>query len=159
MRYRGRSHERGGALVEFALVLPAFFVMMLSIMDFGLYFFVQHTLQFATREGARLALVGGTLTDASGNPLSREASIVKRVRERAGVAMDPAQVAIAIYPLAADYSAPADSASRLDAGSPGSTMRVRVSYPYTFVTPFLHVIMTDGVLRAHAQATYRNELY
>ena len=58
MRYRGRSHERGGALVEFALVLPAFFVMMLSIMDFGLYFFVQHTLQFATREGARLALVG-----------------------------------------------------------------------------------------------------
>jgi hypothetical protein len=75
MRYRGRSHERGGALVEFALVLPAFFVMMLSIMDFGLYFFVQHTLQFATREGARLALVGGTLTDASGNPLSREASI------------------------------------------------------------------------------------
>jgi len=159
MRVRGRLDERGATLMEFALVLPLLFLLILSILDFGLFFFAQHTIQFATREGARLALVGGTLTDASGNPLSREASIVKRIRDRAAVAVDPARVLIAIYPLGDDYSAPADSSTRLDAGSPGSTMRVRVSYAYEFVTPALHEIMTDGALSAHAQATYRNELY
>lgn len=159
MLVRGRLDERGATLMEFALVLPLLFILIFSVLDFGMYFFVQHTIQFAAREGARLALVGGTLTDASGNPLSREASIVKRIRDRAAVAMDPARVVISLYPLAADNSAPADSSTRLDAGTPGSTMRVRVSYDYVFVTPALHEIMTDGALPAHAQATYRNELY
>lgn len=159
MKVRDRLGERGATLMEFAMALPLMFILMLSIMDFGMFFFVKHTLQFATREGARLALVGGTLTDASGNPLSREASILQRIRERADVAMNPSRVIISIYPLADDYSAPADSSSRIDAGAPGSTMRVRVSYDYTFVTPALHELMPDGILTARAQATYRNELY
>ena len=52
---------RGATAVEFALVLPLFVLLLFGIIDFGRYFFVQHTVQFATREGTRLALVGGTL--------------------------------------------------------------------------------------------------
>ena len=59
---------RGATLVEFAMVLPVFVLLLFGIIEFGRYFFVQHTLQFATREGTRLALVGGTLADANGNP-------------------------------------------------------------------------------------------
>ena len=47
--------------MEFALTLPVFFILVIGIIEFGWYFFVQHTLQYATREGMRLALVGRTL--------------------------------------------------------------------------------------------------
>ena len=47
--------RRGAAIAELAIVLrsssPVF-----SMVDFGIYSFAQHTLQFATREGVRLAL-------------------------------------------------------------------------------------------------------
>ncbi len=49
--------------MEFALTLPIFIILVIGIIEFGWYFFVQHTLQYATREGMRLALVGRTLTD------------------------------------------------------------------------------------------------
>ncbi len=52
----------GQGLVEFALILPVFLVLLLSLLDFGLAFSHNLTLEYATREGAR---TGAAL--ASGN--------------------------------------------------------------------------------------------
>ena len=93
---------RGATLVEFAMVLPVFVLLLFGIIEFGRYFFVQHTLQFATREGTRLALVGGTLADANGNPLSRTASIIKQIRDNASLAVNPAEISISIFPITAN---------------------------------------------------------
>ena len=73
---------KGVTIVEFALVFPLLMVLIFGVMDFGMYFFVQHSIQYATREGVRLALVGRTINDASGNAMSREASIVQTIREQ-----------------------------------------------------------------------------
>lgn len=56
----------GNAIVEFALVLPLLLSFLGGVIDFGLIFFVSHTVQNAAREGARHAvtledLVDGTL--------------------------------------------------------------------------------------------------
>ncbi|MFM8560024.1 MAG: TadE/TadG family type IV pilus assembly protein, partial [bacterium] len=51
MRSRGPRGERGATLIEIAFVLPMLFLLILSIVDFGIFFYVQHTVQFATREG------------------------------------------------------------------------------------------------------------
>ena len=45
------------------MTLPIFIILFIGIIEFGWYFFVQHTMQYATREGMRLALVGRTITD------------------------------------------------------------------------------------------------
>ena len=58
MLQRRKGNEQGATAVEFALVLPIFLLLTFAIIDFGRYFFVEHTLQYATREGMRLALVG-----------------------------------------------------------------------------------------------------
>lgn len=67
-RHSGRT--RGQGLVEFALVLPVFLLLLLGMMEFGIAFNRQLTLEYATREGARTgaALVngGGTLGCGSG---------------------------------------------------------------------------------------------
>ncbi|HQP25984.1 MAG TPA: pilus assembly protein, partial [Smithellaceae bacterium] len=74
------SRSRGASAVEFALIMPLFFLLLFGIVDFGWYFFNQHTIQYATREGARLALVGRTLQNPDGSNMSREASIIKTIK-------------------------------------------------------------------------------
>ena len=78
-----RKGDRGATAVEFALVLPLFVLLLFGIIDFGRYFFVQHTVQFATREGTRLALVGGTRWGT----MSRIDSIIQKIEDNAGLAI------------------------------------------------------------------------
>jgi Flp pilus assembly protein TadG len=55
-RSRGRR-ERGQGLVEMALVLPVFLLLIVSFFDLGQAVFAYNTLTNAAREGARFAIV------------------------------------------------------------------------------------------------------
>lgn len=157
--FRAVRGSKGVTVVEFALVLPLVLGLIFAIIDFGLYFFIQHTVQFATREGVRLALVGRTLTDAAGDPLSRQESIVKKIQDEASVAINPGALQISIYPVSANYGDPVGWENTQDAGQPGAYMRVRTRYDYKFITPLLGAVARGGRLPVKAQATYRNELF
>ena len=54
---RHRMSPRGQALVEFALVLPIFAIMLFGIIDFGRYVFTANSLNNGAREAARFASV------------------------------------------------------------------------------------------------------
>jgi len=149
--------SRGASAVEFALIMPLFFLLLFGIVDFGWYFFNQHTIQYATREGARLALVGRTLQDADGNNLTREASIIKTIKENAAAALNPESLRISIYPVGAGYSDPDDWDETVDAGAGGDYMRVRVLYTYNFLTPIIGKFFPSGMKEMRAEALYRNE--
>ena len=47
--------RRGGAIVEFAVVLPLLLTILFGIIEYGYVFMVRQSLQHAAREGARLA--------------------------------------------------------------------------------------------------------
>ena len=145
--------------MEFAVVLPLFVIILFAIVDFGIFFFVQHTVQFATREGARVALVGRQLDDGAGNPLSREASIVKTIEDKAKVAVRPTDLTIAIYAVNADYTDPTGWLASRDAGLPGQFMRVRVRYHYKLITPLIGSLFNGGKILVQAEATYKNEQF
>lgn len=49
--------RRGQGLVEFALVIPIFFLLVISVFDVGSAVFTYNSLTNAAREGARLAIV------------------------------------------------------------------------------------------------------
>src|SRR4051812_46748295 len=60
-----RRRTRGQALVEFALILPVFLIMLMGVIDLGRAIWAQNSLAAAAREGARLAIVhGGSATTA-----------------------------------------------------------------------------------------------
>ncbi len=153
------GNNKGTSMVEFAIVLPLFLMLILGIIDFGRFFFVQHTLQFATREGTRLALVGKKLTDQAGNPMTREASIVETIKENASLAIDPLQLSINIFPVQGDYSDPGDWSKQTNAGDPGQYMRVRTRYTFEFLTPIIGTFFPGGMIGVQAEATYRNESF
>ena len=57
------TSDRGSELVEMAIVVPIFVLLLMGIMDFGYLFQRYEILQNAAREGARLAVVDDTLTN------------------------------------------------------------------------------------------------
>ena len=52
-----RHGRRGQSLVEFAVILPVFLLILAGIIDFGLGLYSQMTIINASREGARLGVV------------------------------------------------------------------------------------------------------
>ena len=54
---RARS-DRGAAAVEFAIVVPLLLLILFALVDFGRMFFVQVSLNAASREGARASSIG-----------------------------------------------------------------------------------------------------
>lgn len=62
LRKKRLKGEKGQAMVEFALVLPIFLLIICGILDFGWMFYNQLSLDNACREGARYACVNSTKT-------------------------------------------------------------------------------------------------
>jgi Flp pilus assembly protein TadG len=59
IRRRMRANaNRASAAIEFALIAPVFFVLLLGIMEVGVMFYAQNTLQLATQTAARLIRTG-----------------------------------------------------------------------------------------------------
>jgi len=51
-------NARGAAMVEMALVLPIFLVLLMGILVYGQYFMLAHSVQQAANDGARAAITG-----------------------------------------------------------------------------------------------------
>ena len=62
---RRRPRSRGQALVEFAVVLPVFLLILAGVIDFGLGLYSQMTVINAAREGARYAVVNTPLNTSN----------------------------------------------------------------------------------------------
>jgi Flp pilus assembly protein TadG len=60
-----RTHNRGQALPEFALILPLMLLMAIGVVDFGRVLWALDSVSNAAREGARYAIVHG---NSPGNP-------------------------------------------------------------------------------------------
>jgi TadE-like protein len=82
----------GQALVEFAIVAPVFFLLLFAIIEAGRFILYYETLNNATREGARYAIVNGanSLTCPTGPPAPKSvacdptgAHVVQRVKDAA----------------------------------------------------------------------------
>ena len=51
--WQKKDRRRGGAVVEFAVVLPLLITLLLGVIEYGWLFMVRQTLQNAAREGCR----------------------------------------------------------------------------------------------------------
>jgi Flp pilus assembly protein TadG len=113
-RWRGRS-EAGEVVVEFAFTFPIFALFLYGIVEFSHYVFTDIALADAAREGARYAMVRGA---SSPTPAST-ADITTFVKGQIAL-LDPASATVTVT-----YNPD---------NNPGSTVNVKVSYPFT---PFM----------------------
>ena len=76
---RTKKRTRGQALVEFALVIPVFLMVLCGILDFGFMLYSRMTVINASREGARISVTAANRTTipslASGTVLNNAAGL------------------------------------------------------------------------------------
>jgi len=109
MKRHPRSTATGQTLVEFALVLPVFILLLFGLLDVGRYVYMNSVLSQAAREGARLAAaeaswIGKTTT----NDASCVASAALITGANPGAHVCPAAVTGATNSLQADVTAAAN---------------------------------------------------
>ena len=81
MKTDRRRRFRGQGLVEFALVLPIFAILLFGIIDFGRYVYTANAINNGTREGARSGSVSVRPTPLC-DGLGREDCVKAVVRDR-----------------------------------------------------------------------------
>lgn len=106
------NNEKGQALVEFAIILPVLLLVLLGIMEFGMMINSYLTIQNASREGARLGIVGGTTDEIK----SRVAAVSPN--------LNAADLNVSVSP---------DDGNR----NSGDTLTVTVDYNYHTIVPFI----------------------
>ena len=109
-------------MVEFALSFLLFLGLVAGLMEFGRGVWTYTTLSHAARRGARFAMVHGTgnpVLDSNGNNVTN-AEVAAVVKANA-VGLDPARIVVAV---------PSWTPNR----EPGSTVQIRVTYPFELAT-------------------------
>lgn len=156
-RRAGRARfqrDRGGTLVEFALVAPLLFLLLFGVIEFARVGHGFNTVWTAAREGARYATtVGNDDGDAFPNYLDcasiEEAALAKVV----GMSLDPGAVKITYFDLTgapvadcnlADPTYPAPAPTGSTNIDNGFTIEVEVSGTFNAIVPFISNFL-DGI--------------
>jgi len=138
LRRRTRSasarRTRGQALVEFALVIPLFLLMLVALFDLGRAVFAYNTLTNAAREGARLAIVNQDLD-----------TIITRAKEQSRIVeLDTPNVEVDFWQEADDGTP--DTSDPCDLVATNCLAVVRFEATYRPITPFIsNIIFGSGV--------------
>ena len=125
---------RGQALVEFALVLPIFAIMLFGIIDFGRYVFTANSLNNSAREAARFASVGNRpagVRRAQPERLRQDVREEPRLGSPGELGVTVTSSASAIRP-AASSPIPAPAQCRTD-----DFLVVHTKTTFTLVTPLI----------------------
>jgi Flp pilus assembly protein TadG len=135
MPRRRRDRCAGQSLVEFALVLPVFVLVLVSLFDLGRAVFAYNTLTNAAREGARLAIVNQDVP-----------TIVARAKgQTAIIELDDPSVTVAFYQM--QQNGEPDLDNECDLVAVGCLAVVEFEATYRPITPLVaNLVFADGVV-------------
>jgi Flp pilus assembly protein TadG len=142
---------RAEGLVEFAIVVPLFFLLMFGIIDLGHLYFVKVTLENAMRQAGRYAVTGASMPG-----MSRLASIVT-VAKNSAPGLDISNIVIS-SPLGGSSVSSNGTASA--AGLPGENVTISLTAHLTLFTNLIgHYYGTNDVDTFTVSTTFRNEQF
>lgn len=177
--------NKGSAALEFAVVAPVFFLLLMGTIESGVIFFAQSSLQNAVNDAARLVRTGQTVCyslDSSNNcvPMTADQFRIKVCSEVSGLLQNclkdmngysDLQFDITAYPsgfTGVTNSSPLDAHKSLpnltafDAGNACDVVLVRAFYRWPVFTPMLSFFLANMGGGKHLLATaaaFRNEPY
>jgi Flp pilus assembly protein TadG len=153
-RVFGRLRDaKGTSLVEAALITPLLLLLTLSIVDFGLLFFVHLSLENGVSQATRFVVTGAQMDDPlnPGTKLNRADSIKLAMRQATPTLTipDSAFTFTSLPPKATVWVA--------GPGGPGDVGKVSVNYTWKFFNPMLWPFFTNGRITLTAESAMKNE--
>jgi Flp pilus assembly protein TadG len=141
--FRSRGDASGQTLVEFALIVPIFILMMVGIFDVGRAVYAYSTINNAAHEAVRLAIVDQNTADVRARAVSQS------------VAVGVNSADVTVRWLSSEYTdvAPCNATPRY-----GCAVEVSVSYDFNAATPMLGSLLgtigLEGTARQQIERTY-----
>jgi len=129
---------KGQGLVEFALVLPVFLLLMIGIIEFGWFFFIYSTANSAAREAARYGAGAGEVS-AGGPYYYQDCDGIREVATRIGRYAGIQDGDIQIWYDEGPDSDPADNKSCPDTIGLGERVLVQINVTYHPIIPLLNI--------------------
>ena len=120
-----RRREKGSTLLESAVLLLTFLVMVLGIMDWGRMMLANNFISYGAREGARYAATHG---NSATHPAST--SDISTLVKNEAVGLDTSKITVTTTWTPSGNN------------SPGSTVNVVVQYSFTAIAPYMPGNMT-----------------
>ena len=153
---RNRRCLTGQALVETAIAIVLFLILVFAILDFGRLLFTQLTLQHVMREAGRFAVTGRHDPNPTNSTyFTTRTNAIFQVAQQASVGI----------PLTG-YQVSSIQGGAGSAGGPGDTMTISLSRDLKLLTPLgpllgrffnLTNYMNNGVYRITVSTTFKNE--
>ena len=136
MRLHRDRRGRGQALVEFALVIPIFLLLLVAIFDLGRAVFAYNTLTNAAREGARMAIVN-----------QYKPSVLAHAKsETAIVELDDPSVSVTYWYVGDDGNPDTSKGQCLNLVAVGCLAVVKFEATYRPITPIIaNILFGSGV--------------
>jgi Flp pilus assembly protein TadG len=149
-RLRG---QKGGTMVEAAIITPFLMLLTFSIVDFASMFYVYLALENGASQATRYGVTGNLATDPSnpGTTLSRADSIK--------LAMRNATPTITLPDSAFTFSHMAVGGNTWLAGvgGPGEIDKFTVTYTWSLLTPVLRPFFPNGEIQFSVDSAMKNE--
>ena len=126
MTWRRARRQRGQTLVEFALIVPIFALLLFALLDFGRVVYVQNTITQAAREAIRVAMLEPSDSSAKYSAIRAAALNAAPGVGLTSADVDGAGCTDCFYPNGTE---------------PGSLVVVRVSNSVSLMTPLLAQVL------------------
>ncbi|ALL66629.1 pilus assembly protein TadE [Paraburkholderia caribensis MBA4] len=154
-----RRRQRGVATLEFAFIAPVLFFLLCMVMDLGVALWVNLTMQYAVREGARYAVTGQTGLDPNQQSPQRYLAVIQEIKDQS----------MGLYPLvnpsyaitinsgkAQSYASDASYTSSMF-GNRGDIVVLQINCAWPMITPMIRSFFPGGFFNFSVAATMRNE--
>ena len=148
---QGRFRQCGSAIVEFAIIAPAFLLLMIGMIELSMAYFANLTMQHAVREGARYAVTGNKDLDPASSNQQRYQAVIQKMKDSSMGIYDK------VNPVITVNGTSGTSAGMF--GNSGDIVVISVAYNWKFATPMMNVFYKDGKSSNVVAATMRNESF
>lgn len=152
---------RGAAVLEFALLAPIYFLLVLGIVQFGIMFWVDLTMQYAVREGARYAVTGQADLDPNTSNQQRYLAIIEKIKDSSIGLYGQVHPVIATSingGAIQTYGDPTQYSSGMF-GGPGDIVLLQLNCYWPIITPLVAPYFSGGNYSFSVAATMRNEAF
>lgn len=151
-----QQRQRGATLVEFALVSPLLFLLMMATIDLSALMWADLSMQHAVREGARYALTGRT--DGYASAGDRYLQVIQAIKDNSMGVYDKVNPRIEVKLNGTDSSY--GSSSAYDSGmfgGAGDLVVLKFDCTWPLMTPLMRPFFSGGTYKFSVATTFNNE--
>jgi hypothetical protein len=152
---KAKANDSGQTLVEIAISLAIFLLLVVGTVDFGYLLGTKVTLQNAVRQGGRYAITGQCITGSSGAcSQTRYNSIVQIVENTSLGVVKSSEIVLTCTDQGGGCPGGLNGA-----GGPGDIVTITVSHPYHFMTGLIGAFFPGKSCTLTVSSSFKNEIF